>query len=408
MKITLKPFLFILISLVLFVGCSNISKSAYLENLDCKIFREAIIIPVLINNKEYNFRYDTGVSTTCISKKLAKELNLSIKDSVNGMDYYGNISTVLKSIIPEVYIGRIRLKDKNVGVLRPIQDLRYCGIRIDGYLGNDVFLNKVIHIDIKNKLFQISNTIEPFNLDEPQKSIDFIKGHDGLPYVDISFPGKRAKERVLFDTGSSNYLYRLNTSVFQKMLEDKHLSSDNIIDTISSAFNGKGVFGKQNDDFNYRILIDSIEIMGKSIVNYHTDTFSSQSQNSILGAPILGLGSVTIDNVNCKLYFRPYNNAPTDLSPKLGFTSRDNSEHKTIVTNVLSGSYAEKSGIKKGQRLIKINDIHLDSLSLCDKLTEKWKIRDDKKMVKCVFLDADNNEFYVTFNTKINANNGYK
>lgn len=407
MKITLKFLFYTLVSLVLFTKWSNVSKSVHVESIDCHIFREVIIVPIIINNKEYNFKYDTGAPTS-ISKELFSELNLSIIDTVNAIDYYGNKSTILTSIIPELSIGGIRLKDKKVSVLRPIQDLKHCGIKVDGHLGNDILLNKVVHIDIKNDLFQISNSIEPFTGNKSKKGINFTKGTGGQPYIEISFTGKNAKERVLFDTGSSNYLYRLNTSILYKMLENKHLSYRNIIDTISSSFNGRGLFGKQKDKFNYRVLIDSIEVMGKSIVNYYAKTFSSLSQHSIVGAPILGLGSVTIDNISSKLYFRPYDKAPADLSPKLGFTVQVNSENKTIVTNVLTGSFAEKNGIKKGQRYIKINDIDLDSLSLCDKLTYNWKIEYDKESIKCMFLDADNSEFYVTFNTKTNANNGYK
>lgn len=216
---------------------------------------------------------------------------------------------------------------------------------------------------------------------------------------------KNAKERVLFDTGSSNYLYRLNTSIFHKMLKDEHLSSRNIIDTISSEFNGRGLFGKQNDNFNYCVAIDSIEIMGKIIANYHAYTYGSRSQHSILGAPILGLGTVTIDNINSKIYFEPYVKGSTDLSPKQGFKTQSNSENKSIVKYVVAGSFAEKNGVKKGQRYIKLNNTYLDSLSLCDKLTYNWQNEYDKDIVECVFLDFDNNEFDITFIKKTNTNN---
>lgn len=190
MRSTVKFLFYILVSLVLFAKCSNIEKSIHIDNIDCEIFREVIIIPISINNKEYNFLYDTGASTS-ISKKLANELNLSIKDTVSARDYYGNVSTMLTSIIPEICIGGITVKDKEISILRPIQGLQPCGIRIDGYLGNDILPNSVIHIDIKNGLFQISNSVKSFIQDKSLKGISFTKGNGGQPYIDISFPGKK-------------------------------------------------------------------------------------------------------------------------------------------------------------------------------------------------------------------------
>ena len=395
---SIKFHFYILVLLVLFTKCSNIDKNIHINNIDCKIYREAIIIPVLINNKEYLFQYDTG-ATTCVSKKLAKELNLTIKDTVYGRDYYGNVSTMTTSTLPEISIGDITLKNIQICILRPIQGLQSCGVIIDGYLGNDLLPNSTIHIDIKNKVFQVSNSVKPFIQDKSLIGVDFIK-NNRLPYIDISFPGKNSFERVLFDTGSVNDLYRLNTTVFHEMLKKGFLSPRNIIDTISSEYNGKGVFGKQNDNFNYIVAFDSIEILGKKIVNYKTNTFSSPSNHSILGAKILSLGAVTIDNTKYKMYFEPYAKGSTDLSSKLGFTTHVNSDDKAIITHVVAGSYAEKKGLKEGQQYIKINNIYFDSLSVCDKITYDWQSEYNRDTVECLFLDFDNNEFVVSFNKK--------
>ncbi|GGF73860.1 retroviral-like aspartic protease family protein [Wenyingzhuangia marina] len=392
---SIKFHFYILVLLVLFTKCSNIDKNIHVRNIDCEIFREIIIIPVLINNKEYLFQYDTGASTS-ISKKLAKELNLTIKDTVNAMDYYGNVSTMTTSTLPEISIGEITLKNIQICILRPIQGLQSCGVIIDGYLGNDLLPNSTIHIDIKNKVFQVSNSAKPFIQDKSLIGVDFIK-NNGAPYIDIYFPGKNSSERVLFDTGSVNDLYRLNTIVFREMLKKGFLSPRNIIDTISSEYNGRGLFGKQNDNFNYIVAFDSIEIMGKKIVNYKTNTFSSPANHSILGAKILSLGAVTIDYLNNKMYFETYAREATDFSSKLGFKTNVNSDLKSIVTNVFAGSYAEKIGLKEGHQYIKINNTHFDSLSVCDKIIHDWNSEYNRDTIECVFLDFEDNEYVIRF-----------
>ncbi|WNH07553.1 retropepsin-like aspartic protease [Thalassobellus suaedae] len=284
---------------------SDIFHKKYIDTIKFETYSNAIILPVYINNKKYNFQFDTGASTI-ISKELFSKLNLSIIDSEQAKDHYGNIGKMDFSMLPKLTIGKTEFTNIKVGILKPIQSFKSCGVKIDGYLGNDVLANGAIQIDIKNKKLLISNSIKSINV-KNNDSFDIELDFQKRPFLIVNFMGLNAYERVLFDTGSCNNIYKLEKKTFLGMLENEHIKTNNIIDTLESLNKGSGIFGKQNDDENYYVNFDSIKVTGVKFYNFPAHTFNSGG-SSILGAEFLTLGKVSIDYKNKKIYFNQYKN----------------------------------------------------------------------------------------------------
>lgn len=375
-----KKILIAIFSAFVLLSCQNNAQKGswfnfflknYVEIIEVKVYSNSILVPVTIGGKIRYFQLDTGAPTS-ISHDLFSELGLQVKDSAEAFDYYNNKKKIYDTILPELKINNTKFFNIKSGIIDPIQSFTPCGQRIDGYLGSDFFSESALQIDIRKKEIIIASSVESLNV-EGHNSTDLkIMYGQKSPLITIYFPKVNAAEEVIFDTGSNNYFYRLRKSVFNQMLENKHIASKNILDTLDQSSNGSGLFGKQSDTVNFKVKFDSLTFVGVNILNCPAKTFNSP-HHSILGAPFLRLGIVSIDFDNSKLYFNPYNKKPVDLNVPYGFTLTFKND-QMVVKSVQKDSEAQKNKIRAGYILTKLNSIKMDSLSLCDYFQIDWDL----------------------------------
>lgn len=381
----------VLFSLSFLQGCNNFLTKKIYEEVNVDVFGNSIVIPIKINGNSYNFRLDTG-ATTSISEEMFNTFGLLVKDTLRYYDYYGNPKLVSSSIISEIQIGKTNFSKIRVDIIRPIQDLKICGVKIDGCLGSDFFEDMILSIDIKNRKIIFTNRLQSLNLDRKHAlKVKFI-GAQKVVEIPIFFTSKNALEYVWFDTGSTNYLYRLNSSVFSKMVKDSLITNNDIIYTHKNK--GFSTFGSQKDSINYVVRFDSIKFCNTNILNCTASTFSSQSGKSILGAPLLHKGIVTIDYKNGFFYFNGYSDDTINFEPKHGFYT-NYVDKKIYIVYVTPGSIGDLNGIKKGYILKQINSVVLDSLSNCELLNLDLKSEFDKQSIEYIF-EYENKKFPVT------------
>lgn len=359
--------------------------AGFYERVSVDVFSNSILVPVVVGEKTRYFQLDTGAPTS-ISPQLFEELELQVHDSIEGTDYHNNKRQVYRTFIKELKIGKSHFKDVKASVIDPIQNFKSCGQTIDGYLGSDFFAEAALRIDIRNKEVIFANSADKLQLDGHNASDMNILFEQKTPFVRIYFPGVDRAEDLIFDTGSTNYLYRLRKSVFYEMFKGKHLQRRNVLDTLDKNFNGSGVFGMQKDSMNFRVVFDSLRISGIDLLNGKATTFDAP-RHSILGAPLLRLGIVSIDFVNKKFYLKPYGEEPLDLKPIHGISIDFNYEQAQMkVTSVDKGSIGEMKKVEVGFILKKLNSISTDSLGLCDYFEIDWDLERRRKEVYYTFL----------------------
>lgn len=378
--------------MTLLQSCGDLLTKKIYEKTKIDVYGNSMIIPIIINGKSYNFQLDTGAPTS-ISEELFNTLGLPVKDTLSIFDYYGNHKLERSSIIPEIQIGKIKFSKIRVGIMRPIQSLKICDVKIDGYLGSDFFADKILLIDIKKKEIIFTNRLQKLALDKKYAlKIKFIS-ENKTPVLPIYFTSKNAKEYVWFDTGSANYLYRLNSSILNKMRKDSIITNDDILYTQKTM--GRGLLGPQNDSINYVVLYDSIKICNTLLLNCTATTFSSSFDNSILGAPLLQKGIVTIDYINGYFYFNPYSEAPLNYEPKHGLYL-NYKDDKIYIEYVSPGSLGDLNGIKRGYVLKQLNSVVFDSLSECELLNLDL-VSEKNKPTEYIF-EYENREISITIN----------
>lgn len=372
----------------------KILEKPYSEWIDVEVYSNAIIVPVIIGGETRFFQFDTGTSTS-LSPVLSSELKLNtIIDSTIAIDYYGNTKKIYKTIIPELTIGQSSYTSVKADIIRPIQSFMQCDRKVDGYLGSDFFSGRIVQIDIINKRILLANTLTKVDVENHHVSdMKFISERQNIPIIRIKHLGKEASEDVMFDTGSTNHFYRMRKDVFGQLLQTGLLNDFQIIDTLDQSSNGSGLFGKQKDSVNFIVILDSIEFVGATIRNCPAVTFDSD-RISIAGAPFLRYGISTLDFIHKKFYFSPYRKDSIDLSPRFGMYV-SYKKNQFIVRSTKDKSLAQKSNIKEGYILKKVNSIEVDSLTECDLLKGTWSNEFKADTVDLSFLIPDNEIFKV-------------
>ena len=332
------------------------------------MYRHSIVVPINIEGKSYSFHLDTGAPSS-ISEALYAELGLSATDSTPAMDYYGNRRWVPNSILPELQIGNTTFSDVNVGIVNPIQNFLYCDKTIDGYLGSDFFYDKMLMIDLLGKEIVITNDRSQLPVRRQDAMRLSVVGMQHAPVVDLKFPLK-FEESVLFDTGSSNYLYRPSLGKFKEIFSAGLIAPEMIIDTLYTS-EGRGLFGVQQDSINFVVRYDTLQVGNTKFTNFRTTTFGGAGPGSVLGAPLLSKGIVIVDWKYRHFYFNPYPDQMTDFITTSGFEliAKDD---KFYTTSTRPESIAYSYGIRDGFLLTQLNDIHFEVLSECALFNFDW------------------------------------
>lgn len=302
-KRTLVIFLPILVLLI--------SISFFLHNrfkvitIPIELYSDFIVVPTTINGITYNFLFDTG-APTCISEDLLKKLKLEVKDSVNGVDFYGNKKWVKQTTISNLQFKEFEINNKTVSIIKVLQPFKHKKILIDGYLGSDVFANLIIKIDTKNKQLKVSKS--HFNMKHGKTiAVKFSTyGSQNTPLLLTSYSDGSCQDTTMFDTGS-NRLYGIKMDTYNKLISNNSIKKENIIGTVASNDNySSGLFGKHNDTtINYFAKIDSVSIGKLEMHGFPVLTLSNKHY-SVLGAQFLNYGIVTFDFKNKVFYFEQY------------------------------------------------------------------------------------------------------
>ena len=338
---------------------SGLINSNFSKNQDFDFSSGIMVIPVYIKGKKHEFIFDTGASTTIISKEAAESLNLKNKGgSTNIRDSNGNRKKMQNSRVDTMTIAGVNFTNVNVSIIDwPENSVVEC-IAKDGIIGNNLISHCNWFVDYQKKQL----TLTDGGLDE--KGVTFIKmlSPRNRPHFNLSLNGYNIPW-VLLDLGSGGGLdigrdlanqFNLNISDFPKYYE---------IDGSSH-----GLFGSNMDTVT-NFLADSM-LIGPLLLK-HVPVELQRKKSSKIGNRILKNYSLILDYQNEKIGFLPYKKDAPDLGDgkSFGFSvSRNNKEF--FVSNILQGSKADSLGLKYGDALLKVNNRSFENFeSHCEFMT---------------------------------------
>ncbi len=396
----LRPFIFLLFLTTLIgkaQGKFNITNGRGIETIPFTLINNLVIIPIDINNQEYTFLLDTGMTNTLL-------VNVEILDSTR----LKNIEEVSIRGLGEgsalkAYKSKnnlISIKDDIVGVnqtIHLIQDEHFdlsakMGINVQGIIGYELFKDFVIKTNYASKKLTVYES-ESYKYDKCNNCavfpLEFMKNK---PYIKVDVEnhlGEPLEVKLLIDSGAGDALWLFENT------HEKIKSPINYFDD----FLGKGLSG---NIFGKRSLINKLKIgdfeFKNATVSYPDSTsiitiHDKENRNGTLGAEILKRFHVTFDYSNEKILLKKngfYYNAPFVYN-KSGIevvydgdelvkekTSRfvdyelRESQNSAItevmatyyltfkpsyrIANIRPNSPAHLAGLQKGDKLVEINN----------------------------------------------------
>lgn len=362
-----------------------------------KFINNLIFIPVTVNGVELTFLLDTGVEQTILFSLDDKEevklfeleklriIGLGSKEAIDSYKSSKNKVEIKRYVDynHEIYI--ILSQEFNFS--------SHVGIPVNGIIGYNFFRNSIIEIDYDRKKIIVYDHTHKKIINRLNKKFikDSITIEDNKPYyiANIKSNSEIVSSKLLIDTGNSDGVW-----VFTNKTNQIKLPQKTIQDYLGNGFSGS-VFGKRG-------RINSFEFANKifdSILVTYPDSTSVRSVNFIpnrigsVGGEIISRFTIVFDYLNNKIYTKQNSkiNVPfqfnmsgievehsgiewvkdtyeenqngkikiyTDNSKNIDNNLKIRFTLKPIfnIASVRIDSEAEKSGIKVGDKIVKINN----------------------------------------------------
>lgn len=368
-----------------------------------KLISNLIFIPINVNGQELTFLLDTGVEETILfsideNKEIPfyeiekiKLKGLGGKEAIDGFRSTKNVMEVkgYKDVNHEIYL--VFDQDFNFS--------SHVGIPVNGIIGFHFFKNHKVQIDYTHKKITLFN-----NEYESKWNKKFNTFHKEFITIELNKPYCFAKvkneinefdAKLLIDTGNSDVLWIFLNKCKAIQLPEKHVE-----DYLGKGFSGE-VFGKRarikqflfgDHDFNLPIATfpDSISIKS---VNFVKDRVGS------IGGEILSRFTVVFDYQNKQILTykservsNPFNynmsgievehsgiewvrteSSTSNIKVFTSLSDRQVEEELQVkfklkpifnIANVRENSPAQIAGLKKNDRIIKLNGIVAENLTI--------------------------------------------
>lgn len=332
-----------------------IDKNYYTE-VAFEYISEKIIIPVVIDNKTYKFLLDTGAPNV-ISKELNNSITSKYISSINVTDATSKKKKLDIVSLPLITIGGVSFRNCPTLTDKTDNNMIFDCFEVDGIIGSNLLYKSILQIDLNRKTIILTDKAKRLGLNKNNASkLDLVNAQKS-PYVWVSLGSdKKVREHVLIDTGMKGF-YDLTLNNFDALKNNnaaKVLSSGNGSASIS-------LFGSAEKNKQYEIQISEFKINETTFKNIITETTSDT--NSRIGTEILKHGIVTFNFKNKKFYLNSNKKTFSFNTGTLGFKP-------TIIDDKLVIGIVWNEELKKelsfGDEIIKINNIGIPTIPLCD------------------------------------------
>lgn len=365
--------------------------------------QDFIIVSLLFNNTlPLKFIFDTGAEQTILTERRITDflqMEYSREFSVMGADQ----STVLKAYLVRgihLRIDKFQVSNKSILVLDEdyFEFEKFTGLQIHGILGADIFRTYAIKIDYDKKVITLipHQKFNPPGKNYSQIPIELYRNKIYLKTKAVLEDKTALPLKLLLDTGAG-----LSLLLYTDTHPDLKVPSKIIQSQIGFGLGGflEGYLGRveslEISSFNFKGVTTNFQELGEMF-----DSTLTNERNGILGNQILMRFTVVIDYVRGDLYLKPLRNYEKPFKfDKSGIILIAGGKYLNdyFVYKLIENSPAEFIGIKSGDRILSINGISKNFLTL-ESITNKLKKRNGKKIKLKVdrLGEKKNFTFYLT------------
>lgn len=336
------------------------ARSALVASVPFEMAGSYIIVQARINKTTpLNFIFDTGVRNTIITE-LHKEddisLNFSEKRIIQGLGQ-GNTVSSLKSDSNDITLGKLTLPDKTIYVLE--EDIfalsENNGRKINGLLGVDLIQSYVVQIDYTRHrihFYEKKSFIPPSGYSYKPLVVENNKMYMHLTLLDLN--AKIRTIKMLIDTGAQLNAWFQTVRTNAAEIPEKRVHA-----RVGQGFSGEiyGYLARIP-----RICIEQFCITNPIVIFPDSSMIASIMKNSdrdgTIGSELLCRFNIFIDYQSKSIYFKPNRNFKAKFKYNIaGIEIKQSHESALLyeVTNIWTGSPAEKAGLQAGDLLLEIN-----------------------------------------------------
>ncbi len=250
----------------------------------------------------------------------------------------------------EYRVGEYAHKDQTAVVLNLRKIL---GNNVSGMFGMTFMRDRKVEFNYADEYMRLLGEEQP---DATYACIDCKWLDDSktriLVPVKIALDETTSREGLfLVDMGSSGTI-AINSSSVVKMGLQNHSDVQKMVYAVG------GIGGSRTD---YLIKLASVELGGLSVSNIRADysgnttgSLADKRYDGLIGNELLERFDVIFDFAECKMSLRPNRNFDTPSRYFFGVALTPQKDC-WVVNGLLEGGNAEKAGVKRGDRIVKIN-----------------------------------------------------
>lgn len=305
-----------------------------------------VLLPLLINRREYRFLVCTSLATTIIDEKLQEELELPAIESRNGSN--GKPRYKLQA-----RLGNSDLAFPD-GVLTGDYTAMRQGLDLEFYgeIGMDVLRGQIMQIDFDEGILRFLPAVPPGS-GEAIKTI-----HPGqeysVPMVQVVVPGQKPQKFFVSTARAGNSLD----------IDNRFLAALEEDEKVSVLAKEKGVNRSGTRSFQ-TVRLDEIQIGSFR----HEGIIGNSGEGNYVGLSYLSRYLVTFDFPKGKMYLKKGTRYDVpDVRLHLSDVGLDREGNSVMVIGVDPHDRAARVGLRVGDRLEMLNDRRVQRIS-------NWQIR---------------------------------
>lgn len=306
-----------------------------------------LIIPVVINNKQYDFIVDTGSSIIVFGESLKSELGkYSCEKEITNF-YREHVPISVYETPKQLKVGPYSIKGE-IAYHESSEKLDFSPC--DGILGLNFLKNYIVKIDFDDSTITIykNHDINDIKVGLP---IDITYDSCGLPTLNLKVNG--VETQLACDSGYNNYAV-LSEEVFEKVADQEGISIFNIEEHPLSKFREITIVPA---------ISGTLQLNSFDYENIHF----WKGKISLLGMDFMELHKCVIfDFPNGKIYLSPKIKTVNDININglgiiLGYQN-----NVLAVKSIETDSNAYQAGLRENDIILKIEDVNMNLESLLE------------------------------------------
>lgn len=334
------------------VTSGSMVSTNFCDTIPFEYVKNKIIIKAVVNNRVGRFILDTG-APFLISSSFLEALQLDAAKKQKVTDVSGKTQDIAMVSIDSLTLGSTKFSNTTALVYDNDSNIYLICSGVDGLIGSVIFKHTVLHIDVEKKIIVLSHENDLARSGD--NAIKLKQDATGRPFINVNVGGKHPVH-ALFDSGSNKFC----TLAVKTLTKLAQKNGAHILHTGHGAASA-GLFGNSDQGAEYRVSIPTFSLGSFSLTDVVT-TASEHKKTDAVGMSLAEYGSVTIDYLKKRFYFKPYQTTAQFKPPIFfGFSILLN-DGKPVISVVYDNSPADQAGLKIGQELVQVDELDLTNL----------------------------------------------